>query len=552
MLEKIKYRKNVIKTLFPYTRGVKKFFLLIIVCTGLNMILNFVSPMFYKLFIDEVIMNRDFSLMNRVVTGYLGVFAAGTIVLYLKKYAEYIFIHKVLYRVKNRMFCGYLNVNFDEYDANNVGDMKLRLEDDTRLIREYTGTQSVDYVISFITMLVSGIILFVVDFRLAILSVIVIPVTFLIDDAISRYEKKINNVKRENDRLMTSWLKNSLQGWREVRALGIGKSQLRRFVKYMHVSAKCNAVWINCWTTRVLVVPKIKDEFLMRFGLYFIGGLLIAKGEMVISDLLVFIVYYEMMAGAMQKVSSADATLQADMPMTDKFMEELKKTVNCSEDKVTCPEEFSGISIQNVTFAYKGTTDKVIKDFSVDIKKGERVAIVGKSGSGKTTLLKLMMGMLTPESGRVCYSGVDIRDIDIDSMYSNIGYVMQENILFHTTIRENLCYGKFDAKEEEMLEACKKARIYEFIRELPSGLDTIIGENGIKLSGGQRQRLVLARLFLQDVSVYIFDEATSALDVDNEELIQETLQNLPKDKTLIVVSHRETSLRLCDRRVLIT
>lgn len=552
MLKKIKYRINVIKTLMPYTKDVKKYLLLIAVCTGLNMILDFVSPMFYKLFIDEVIMNKSFQLMKWVVAGYLGVFLAGVLIMYLKKHSEYRFIHKVLYRIKNKIFYGYLNIGFDEYDANDVGDMKLRIEDDTRLVREYTSTQTIEYVIAFITMIVSGIILFVLDFRLAIFSVIVIPATFLIDDIISRYEKKIITVERENDMLMTSWLKNSLQGWREVRALNLGKSQLRRFVKYMHVAAKCNAVWINCWTARRLVVPKIKDEFLMRFGLYFIGGLLIANGKLIISNLLLFVVYYEMMAGAMKKVSSADAQLQADMPMTDRFMEELKKEPNDRDNKEACPEEFTGIEFMDVTFAYQGMQDEVLKDFNLSIKPGECVAITGKSGSGKTTVLKLIMGMLTPQCGKVCYSGVDVRNIDIDGMYSKIGYVMQENILFHTSIRENLRYGKSDATEDEMLEACKKACIYELIKELPHGLDTIIGEKGIKLSGGQRQRLVLARLFLQDVSVYIFDEATSALDADNEELIQETLRSLAKDKTLIIVAHRESSIRLCDRIVQIT
>lgn len=563
MSGKLRYRRKVIHALFQYATGVKRYFVLLIACTALNMILDFVNPMFYKLFIDEVIMNKSFEMMKWVAAGYLGVFLAGAFTLYAKKNAEYRFIHKVLFEIKNKIFGVYLGMSFDEYDNNAVGDMKLRIEDDTRTVRDYTGTQTIEYGIAFITMTASGIMLFVTDWRLAIFSVLVIPATFLIDDVISRHEKRINNVKRENDKLMTSWLKNSLQGWREVRALNLGKSQLRRFVRYMHAAAKCNSVWINCWTARVLVVPKIKDEFLMRFGLYFMGGLLIAKGKLSISDLLVFIVYYEMMAESMKKVSSADAELQANMPMTDRFMEELSAAQNAptwrfneKQEKVTkkaaCPDRFTGIDLKDVTFAYKGMTDEVLKGFNLSIKPGERVGITGKSGSGKSTILKLIMGMLTPLSGGVYFSGVNVRDIELDGMYRKIGYVMQDNILFHASIRENLRYGKPDATDEEMLEACKMACIYDFINELPHGLDTIIGEKGLKLSGGQRQRLVLARMFLQDVEVYIFDEATSALDADNEELIQETLGRLAEDKTLIVVAHRESSLRLCDRIVQIT
>lgn len=553
MLAKLRYRQKVIQTLLPHTTGVKKYYLLIIFCTGLNMVLDFVNPLFYKLFIDDVILNKKFQLMKWVVLGYLFLFFVVAIIGYLRKNAEYRFVHKVLYSVKKEIFDRYINTDFHEYDTHEVGDMKLRLDDDTALIREYTNTQTIEYVISFITMIIGGIILFVIDWRLAIFSIAAIPTTFFLDDLISKYEKGINNIKRENGKEMTSWLTNSLQGWREVKALNLKHSQLKSFVKYMHIGAKCNAIWINCWTARRLVIPKIKDEFFMRFGLYFIGGLLIVFDKLSISDLLVFVVYYEMMSNAMNKVSTADAQLQADMPMTDRFMEELKKAPACSkmEDKkaVACPSEFSGIDMQDVTFSYNEAQDEMIKNFNLSIKPGERVAIIGKSGSGKTTILKLIMGMVTPINGKVCYSGVDIRAINKEQMYKKIGFVMQENILFHTSIRENLLYGKPNATDEDMLEACKRACIYQFIESLPNGFDTIIGEKGLKLSGGQRQRLVLARLFLRDVSVYIFDEATSALDKDNEELIQETVDNLGREKTLIIVAHRESSIRLCDRIV---
>ena len=135
------------------------------------------------------------------------------------------------------------------------------------------------------------------------------------------------------------------------------------------------------------------------------------------------------------------------------------------------------------------------------------------------------------------------------AMYSRIGYIMQENILFHTTIRENLLFGKEDASEKELLKACRKACIDEFVAGLPEGLDTVIGEKGIKLSGGQRQRIVLARMFLQDIDIFIFDEATSALDQYSENIVQDAIRNIPGDKTIIVSAHRESSLEVCDRVV---
>ena len=175
------------------------------------------------------------------------------------------------------------------------------------------------------------------------------------------------------------------------------------------------------------------------------------------------------------------------------------------------------------------------------------IGICGRSGSGKTTLLKLITGMLTPTSGQISFSGIDLRQIDMIAMHKKIGFVMQENILFHASIKDNLLYAKGDATEEELVRVCKMACIYDFIETLPDGWNTMIGEKGIKLSGGQRQRLVLARLFLRDVDVFIFDEATSALDQLSESIVHDAINRIAKEKTIIVVSHRESSLELCDR-----
>jgi len=213
------------------------------------------------------------------------------------------------------------------------------------------------------------------------------------------------------------------------------------------------------------------------------------------------------------------------------------------------PDESNSIALSNVSFSYPDTDKLILKDFNLSINKGERIAIVGKSGSGKTTLLKLITGMLDPTSGKVMFSGIDLKNIDMQVMHERIGFVMQENILFNTSIRENLFYGKNNACENELIEACKSAGIWKFIISLPEGLNTIIGEKGVKLSGGQRQRIVLARLFLQDVAVYILDEATSALDQFSENIVQDAINNIAKDKTIIVVAHRKSSIKLCDRVV---
>ena len=258
-----------------------------------------------------------------------------------------------------------------------------------------------------------------------------------------------------------------------------------------------------------------------------------------------------MLSNAIQSVSTADADLQTKMPYIDRLIESLKFKLD-EKNVGIIPDDSNIIELKDVSFVYPNTQKKVINKLNLSINKGERIAIIGKSGSGKTTLLKLITGMLVPTSGQISFSGVDLQYIDIVAMHKKIGFVMQENILFHASIKDNLLYANSDATEDELIKVCKMACIYDFIEGLPEGLNTVIGEKGIKLSGGQRQRLILARLFLQDVDVFIFDEATSALDQLSESIVHDAINNIAREKTIIVVSHRASSLSLCDRIIKIT
>ena len=300
---------------------------------------------------------------------------------------------------------------------------------------------------------------------------------------------------------------------------------------------------------------------------------------MKISDLLVFAVYYVTLTDALDELAGMDAELEANRPFTDRVMEALAEGTGRQQEMAADYQKGAAVkrvstqaakaehmeksmehavvpqgtrmTLEHVSFSYPGVDKEVLHDFCLAVEPGERVAVTGRSGSGKTTLVKLLLGMVEPTSGRVTFGGADLRELDLSAMHGRIGYVMQDSLLFNTTIRENLLLGKEDATEDELRRACKKAYILEFVQALPDGLDTVIGEKGIKLSGGQRQRLVLARLFLREVEVFILDEATSALDQYSERMVYDAVQSIPKDKTVIIVAHRESSLAICERRVVV-
>lgn len=549
MIRRIKYRLQFLKMIIPYAHGVKRFFVINFIFSLIALGLSFLTPVFYRMFIEQVVLQGQLNRFLWVLGGYLSICAINIAMGYVKFHGNNRLINDTVLKIKYKIWGGLFTQEFAEYEKQSIGDTKMKIEDDPNSAAPFASAQTIDYVIAYLTLFGSAFFLFYLDWRLALFSITVIPLAFYFDNWTSKREKVYNEQMRVNDQNMSSWLHASVQGWREVKALNLQRYEKMRFVRFINKHGKLYAKWVHYWTIRVLLLPRIRDDLFMQFGLYFFGGLLIIFGNLKISDLLVFSMYYGMLSGAVRTVSSKDADLQAVMPYINRLMSQLGKA-EIEQRNGKIPDDTNIITLSDVSFSYDGSDKVVINHFSLDINKGERIAITGKSGCGKTTLLKLITGMVEPTEGRVFFCNIDLKDIDIGTMHKRIGYVMQENLLFNTTIRENLIYGKSNATEDDMLEACKKAYIYDFIESLPDKLDTIIGERGIKLSGGQRQRIVLARLFLRDVDIFIFDEATNALDQYSENIVHDAIRSIGKDKTIIIVAHRESSIQLCEKKIL--
>lgn len=550
MIKRIKYRLRFLKTIIPYAYGVKRFFVFNFLFGIIVLCLSFITPIFYRIFIEQVVLQGHLNRFLWVLGGYLSICAVNILMSYAKFHCNNRLINDTVLKIKYKIWGELFAQEFTEYEKQSIGDIKMKIEDDPNNVAPFANTQTIDYIIAYFTLLGSAFFLFSLDWRLALFSITVIPLAFYFDNWTSKREKNYRDKMRINDSNMSSWLHASVQGWREIKALNLQRHEKVFFTRFVNIHGKLYAKWINYWTIRNLLLPRIRDDLFMQFGLYFSGGLLIIFGNLKISDLLVFSMYYGMLSRAVRIVSSTDADLQASMPYIDRIMSQLGKA-EVVRRSGKLPDDTNKITLSNVCFTYDESDKIVIENFSLEINKGERIAITGKSGCGKTTLLKLITGMVQPTSGSVSFSGVDLKNIDMRAMHKRIGYVMQENLLFNTTIKENLSYGRSNATEEDMLEACKKVYIYDFIESLPDRLDTIIGERGIKLSGGQRQRIVLARLFLRDIGVFIFDEATNALDQYSENIVHDAIRNIGKDKTIIIVAHRESSIQLCDRKVVV-
>jgi len=542
----MKYRLKMISMLMSFSDSRKVYFYLGFIFKILIALLSFAVPLLYREFIEEVIIGGNFNLMLWIAIGYVAIYLLNSLFAYSSTYCSNKIINFVTLQVKGKMLRNFFNREFNEYAHINSGYMKTRMEDDTACIEKYFTVQSIDYIISLGTLIVAALLLVFIEWRLAIFAIVSIPLTLVIDYAVAKKEAEVLKAHRQNNQNMTQWLHSSMQGWREIKALNLQRHEERTFTKFIHIFALTYGVWINYWVFRILVAPKIKDEFLMKFALYFFGGILIIRGQLGIAALLVFMQYHALFSTHMQRVSETDAELISGTPESDRLLEEIELKLESEE---ASGEPFTGYDIQfnNVSFSYDKDSDNVLDGLSFKISEGDKVAIKGKSGSGKTTILRLIAGMLRSSAGIIYFGDKSLSHIQLKDVHEKIGFVMQENILFNDTIAENLLYGNPEASQTQMSDACKKAHILDFIENLPNKFDTVIGERGIKLSGGQKQRLVLARQFLRDVDVYIFDEATSALDQNSENIIQNAIASIAENRTIIVVSHRESSVSICNR-----
>lgn len=545
MLSKVSYRLQVLKRLSEFAKGVQRFFFVYFGGNLIELVLGLILPLFYSLFIEKIILGKKINFFWIVIIGYVAVQIVSFIVAYIKNYCRYRMTNHVTVSMREKIITNYLTNAFSRNGKISAADAKMVMDDDMIKLTAFANSQSSDYIVNAGKMIILSIILIVLEWRLAVICIAVVPITFMLTEMYGKRSQKIQNISRVNDAKWGDWLYSVISGWREVRAMNLQKQGEEVFRNYSKKDAIYFTKVTNYWVIRNQILPKIKDEFLMQFLVYFLGGILIYYNQISIGTLLVFAQYYTMLSTAVQDVTRADAELQSNIDFYERVLNAAEQD-NYQDNGIKMFES-AALEVKNICFRYPKGEKNIFENFSLSIRQGERIGIIGESGKGKTTLLNLLVGALYPDSGEIYFEGVELRNADLREVHKRIGFVLQDNMLFNTSIKENLEYGKENATEYEMVQACKKAYIYDFIQKLPKGLDTVIGEDGVKLSGGQKQRIVLARLFLKDVDIFIFDEATSALDQHAESIIHDAIQKIESDKTIIIVSHRQSSLSLCNR-----
>lgn len=429
------------------------------------------------------------------------------------------------------------------------GDMIRRIMEDTVTVKDFMsdgGRWAVEQSITFVVVMT---ILFFTDFRLTLLVFAPVPIVMIV---LSRFWKFIRiryeRQWRKSSRCQ-SILHDIIKGIRTVKAFGNEDLEIAKFSKATKELAQVSSANETLWA---LLFPSITfftgiGEFLV---LYF-GGQAILGGRLSLGILTQFVMYITYIYAPLRWLVSFPRWLADAMTSMVKVFEVLDEEPEIAEKAETNNVPISGkVAFDGVSFGYK-SYEPVLKDINLTINPGEMVGIVGRSGVGKSTLINMLMRLYDPNTGKIQINGADLRDMSPRHLHENIGVVFQDSFLFAGTIYDNVAYGKPGATAEEVIAACKAANAHDFIMQTPDGYNTLLGEGGHTISGGERQRLSIARAIIKNPDVLILDEATSSLDVETESAIQESLNNLTKNRTTVAIAHRLSTLRSADRLIVL-
>lgn len=540
---------NVFRDLIKFYKiEYKKLYILmfVVVISGL---LQAVVPLSIKLLTDDFITKQN--LRGFIIAGLL--FFLLVVISTLAIYSFYVFGGKLEYQVskdiRKSVFEKIEKFSITNIKKYEIGELISRLTSDVQKLSEVFSWGVMDACHSIIVLLFSIGIMLYLSFTLTIMLFLMLPiiyiVTILFQKNILKFQRKVRDY---NSKIIRSYTE-SLSYIKTIKALGIEEKKKKEFVVFNNKYRKYNlkSILISAiFVPTVMFIASIGVGFAFNFS-----SISVMKNIMTYGAFLSFLTYsfqifepFKMLAQIFADLKSAQASAERVFQILyedDEIIEGLETDIN-----------FDGnIKFENVSFHYFDDDKLVLKDFSFEIKNGQSVAFIGSTGSGKSTIVNLICKFYDPTSGDIFLDGINYKNIDKTCLYNNLGYVLQQPQLFSISIKENIKFGNENATDEEIMEICNLLGIDEFISKLPDGIDTVIGESGYNISSGQKQLISFARALIKNPKLLILDEATSSIDTETEKFIQNKMKDILSGKTSIIVAHRLSTIKHCDKIVLI-
>ena len=540
----------MIKRFFTYYAPYKGLFILDFSCAVLSGLLELGFPMAVKVFVDNLLPSHNWTLILLAAAVLLAIYMFNTVLMAVVTYWGHMLGINIETEMRRKSFDHLQKLSFRFYDNNKTGHLVARVTKDLEEIGEVAHHGPEDLFIAVMTFIGALLLMFTVNAKLALVTACVVPVvawvTIRYGDRMERnWQALYRRVGDFNVRI-----EENVGGMRVVQAFANEDHERRLFAddNRRYRETKLNAYRIMA-ASNSLSYMSIR---LIQLIVMIAGSYLVITGELSNGGFVGFLLLVGVFVRPIEKINSVIETYPKGIAGFRRYTQLLDTEPDIADrpGAIEVKNLKGDIRYRDVGFGY-GVDRPVLRGVDLDIEAGQTIAFVGPSGAGKTTICSLLPRFYEVQSGAITVDGIDIRDMTLASLRSQIGIVQQDVFLFGGSIRENIAYGRLDAPESEIIEAARRARLEDTIAALPDGLDTIIGERGVKLSGGQKQRLAIARMFLKNPPILILDEATSALDTETEREIQQSLSELAEGRTTLVIAHRLATIRNADRIVVI-
>ncbi|MBZ7926784.1 ABC transporter ATP-binding protein/permease [Ensifer adhaerens] len=540
----------MLKRFFAFYRPYRGLFILDFSCAVLSGLLELGFPIAVKLFVDQLLPSQEWTLILLSSAGLLLVYLLNTGLMATVTYWGHMLGINIETDMRRMAFDHLQKLSFSYFDNQKTGHLVGRLTKDLEEIGEVAHHGPEDLFIAIMTFIGALLLMLMVHWQLALITAAVVPLTAWVT---SRYGGRMTrNFRSLYGRIgdFNARIEENVGGMRVVQAFANEAHERSLFEtdNQNYRRTKLEAYRIMAASTSLSYMSmRLTQLIVMITGCYFV-----LTGELTNGGFVSFLLLVGVFFRPVEKINSVIETYPKGIAGFKRFLE-LMETEPDIEDRPGAADVAGlkgDITYRGVSFGYSAEKP-IIQNIDLAIHAGETIAFVGPSGAGKTTICSLLPRFYEVSEGSITVDGIDIRDITLSSLRGQIGIVQQDVFLFAGTIRDNIAYGRLGASEEDILDAARRAKLDGMIQALPEGMDTVIGERGVKLSGGQKQRLAIARMFLKNPAILILDEATSALDTETERAIQQSLAELSKGRTTLIIAHRLATIRDADRIVVV-
>lgn len=548
-------KKGNLRRFLPYYKKYAGVIVLDLICAGITCICEIVLPLIVRFLTNMGINNIDGltgTLILRIALIYLAMRAADCAAYFFMSSVGHITGAHIETDMRSDLFAHLQKLSFSFYSDTKIGQIMARITSDLFDVTEFAHHCPEEFFIAALKIISSFAILCTMNVPLTIIMFASVPIMLVISVKFNRKMRSVFRSQRTQLGEINARTEDCLLGIRVVRSFAREDREIEKFEednrKFLDIKKRSYKYMgaFNC-STRAF-------DGVMYIIVVALGSWFMMKREITPADLTAYLLYASTLLASIRRIVEFTEQFQRGMTGIDRFFEimDIEPEIKDRENAVEISDIKGDITFENVRFHYSDDEDPVLSGIDLSIKAGSHVAFVGQSGGGKTTLCSLIPRFYDVTEGKITLDGRDIRDIKIRSLRENIGVVQQDVYLFSGTVLENIAYGAENADRESIVKAAKLADADGFIRSLPDGYDTYVGERGVKLSGGQKQRISIARVFLKDPPVLILDEATSALDNESEFIVQRSLERLAKGRTTLTVAHRLTTIKNADTIIVLT